>query len=95
MKKVYIYQQAKSAMQSGKKNSDFWLVVPVCDEQQRWPDAIMSWVSCQGTESQNRYRFTSQEMAVKFAQNSGFDYQIITKKNKKITPKSYASNFTQ
>jgi hypothetical protein len=55
----------------------------------------MSWVSCQGTESQNRYRFTSQEMAVKFAQNSGFDYQIITKKNKKITPKSYASNFTQ
>jgi hypothetical protein len=91
--KAYIYQPKKSAMQSGKKKS-YWLITffDACDD--RFADSVMGWVSSFNTASQISFKFISKELAIAFAKQKGFCYEIIENKTIVIKPKSYSSNFT-
>ncbi len=91
---VYIYQPKKSAMQSGKKKS-YWLISFVNSSSNRSIDSLMGWVSSANTDLQVSFKFTSQHLAIEFAKQKGWPYEVIENlSNTTIKPKSYASNFT-
>jgi hypothetical protein len=92
--KVKIFRQAKSAMQSGKKNAKKWLVKPIEETNSRSINPLMGWVSVDNTLSQFNFEFSSQESAIEFAKSRNFEFEIEEPKTSSIKPKSYSENFT-
>lgn len=92
--KVRIYKPAKSAMQSGKKNTKKWLVVPIEESNIRSVSTITGWISASDTISQLHFEFSSKEEAIKFAEARDFKYEIDEPETSTIKKKSYAANFT-
>ena len=74
--KVRIYKPTKSAMQSGKKNTKKWLLVPVEETNARKLNPLMGWTSSDNTSTQLKISFGSQEEAVKYAESEGFLYEV-------------------
>jgi len=94
--KLIIYQNSKSATQSGKKNTGRWFIKFVENQQIRSKDPLMNWTSCSNNKSQLKLEFASKNLAEQFAKKQGFDYVIQTINPKaKIRKKSYESNFTK
>jgi hypothetical protein len=89
---VRIYRQAKTAMQSGRANTDRW-VVEFEPESRREVEPLMGWTSSADTRAQLRLRFDSQEEAVAYAKKHGFMYTLEQPRNRRIQPKAYADNF--
>lgn len=81
-------------MQSGKKNTKKWLVKPVFENSHRFVDSLMKWTSSSDTKSQLKFEFNSKEEAIEFTKKQGFEFEVCEPKIAKITPKSYAANFT-
>ncbi len=92
--KFRIFQPAKSAMQSGKKNTQKWLMLPILEENIRFANEITGWISAKNTNSQFNFEFSNKEDAIEFAKKSGFEFEIIEPKTATIKKKSYAANFT-
>lgn len=92
--KVKIFQPAKSAMQSGKKNTKKWLLVPLEEKNIRHLNELMGWTSADNTESQIKIEFSSKEEAIKYANSRNFEYEIFAPEFSSIKQKSYAENFT-
>jgi hypothetical protein len=92
--KFRIFRQAKNAMQSGKKNMQKWLILPIEEKQVRSINPLTGWISAQNINSQFRFEFLSKEEAIKFAQESMFNYVVEEPKEAVMKPKSYAANFT-
>lgn len=93
--KVTIFCPAKTAMQSGIKNTKNWLIVPNDDNSIHSIDPLMGWTSVNNTTSQLRFKFSSKEEAIKFAEKKGFEYEVKEPKKAKIQAKSYSANFTK
>ena len=89
---VRIYRQAKTAMQSGRANTDRW-VVEFEPESRREVEPLMGWTSSADTRAQLRLRFDSQEDAVAYANKHGLMYTLEQPRNRRIQPKAYADNF--
>lgn len=94
MTKFRIYQPTKSAMQSGKKNSKKWLMLPLEKETVRSINSLTGWTSANNTNSQLHFEFISKEEAIKFAQSQGFEFEVSEPKTTSVKKKSYAANFT-
>jgi len=92
--KVKIFRPAKSAMQSGKKNSKKWYVEPIEETNIRSVNPLMGWISAKNTSSQLHFEFISKEEAIKFAESEGFQYEVEEPKIASVKQKSYAANFT-
>ncbi len=92
--KVRIFKPAKSAMQSGKRNTKKWLVQVIEDKKIRSIDPLMGWVSAQNTSSQLKFKFASKEEAINFAKQKNIPYEVVEPKSSTIQKKSYAENFT-
>ena len=95
--KVIIKEVAKSAMQSGKnlnKKNRRWILTDYIAENVRHLDSLMGWTSCDDTKTQIKLFFHTKEEAIKYANDEGFEYEVITAKTVTIKPKSYAANFT-
>jgi len=92
--KVKIFRPTKSAMQSGKRNTKKWLMEPVEEKNIRSINPVTGWVSASNTSSQLGFVFESKEEAIKFAEKSGFEYEVEEPKKMLVTKKSYAANFT-
>jgi hypothetical protein len=92
--KFRIFQPAKSAMQSGKKNTKKWLMLPIEDQNIRSVNPVTGWIAANNTSSQLRFEFVSKDHAIEFAQKSGFDFVVEEPKKPSIKNKSYAANFT-
>jgi hypothetical protein len=92
--KFRIYKPAKSAMQSGKKNTKKWLMEPIEEKNIRSVNALTGWVSASNTSSQLHFQFASKEEAEKFAQENDFAYEVEEPKFSTLKQKSYAANFT-
>ena len=90
--KVKIYQPAKTAMQSGSANTKCWIVEPE-RENARFIEPIMGWTGSSDMRQELEFKFPTKEDAVAFAKRSGYDFEVIEPKKRKIVPKSYASNF--
>ena len=92
MKKAKIYKPSKTAMQSGIKKFDKWIIEFITKEPGINP--LMGWESSNDTLSELKIEFSSKEHAVEYAKKNKIDYELIEPKITKINKKSYSDNFT-
>lgn len=88
-----IYQPSKTAMQSGKSNSQTW-VIEFEPEAAKKIEPLMGWTSASDMRNTElRLRFDSRETAIAFADTHGLAYQVIEPRKPKRVLKAYADNF--
>ena len=93
MKKAKIYKPSKTAMQSGIKKFDKWMIEFVTDDPGKNP--LMGWESSSDTYTELNLEFKSKNLAVEYAKKNNIDFELIEPKERKIIKKSYADNFTK
>jgi NADH dehydrogenase (ubiquinone) Fe-S protein 4 len=93
MKKAKIYKPTKTAMQSGTKKFDKWVIEFISDQPGINP--LMGWESSTDTSSELKLEFSSKELAVDYAKKNKIHFEIIEPKIRKVIKKSYADNFTK
>ena len=92
MKKAKIYKPSKTAMQSGLKKFDKWIIEFITDKPGINP--LMGWESSTDTYSELKLEFKSKNLAIDYAKKNKIDYELVESKSRKINKKSYADNFT-
>ena len=68
MKKAKIYKPTKTAMQSGTKKFDKWVIEFISDQPGINP--LMGWASSTDTSSELKLEFSSKELAVDYAKKN-------------------------
>ena len=91
-RRARIYQQPKTAMQSGRAGTQEWELAfePQTREQ---PDPLMGWSGGGDSEMQLRLRFETREEAEAFAKQRGLVYDVELPRPHRFVPKSYSDNF--
>ncbi len=93
MKKAKIYKPSKTAMQSGIKKFDKWIIEFITDDPGINP--LMGWESSSDTYSELNLEFKTKDLAIDYAKKNNIDYELIESKERKMIKKSYADNFTK
>jgi len=93
MKKAKIYKPSKTAMQSGTKKYDKWIIEFITEKPGINP--LMGWESSTDTYSELKLEFNSKDLAIEYAKKNKINYELIEPKMRKINKKSYADNFTK
>ena len=93
MKKAKIYKPSKTAMQSGVKKFDKWVIEFIAEKPGINP--LMGWESSTDTTSELKLEFSSKDLAIEYAKKNKINYELIEPKIRKIIKKSYADNFTK
>ena len=93
MKKAKIYKPSKTAMQSGVKKFDKWVIEFITDKPSINP--LMGWESSTDTSSELKLEFSSKDLAIEYAKKNKISYELIEQKVRKVIKKSYADNFTK
>ena len=93
MKKAKIYKPSKTAMQSGIKKFDKWIIEFITEKPGINP--LMGWESSTDTNSEIKLEFSSKELAIEYAKKNKINFELIEPKIRKIIKKSYADNFTK
>ena len=93
MKKAKIYKPSKTAMQSGVKKFDKWIIEFIAEKPGINP--LMGWESSTDTNSEVKLEFSSKELAIEYAKKNKINFELIEPKMRKIVKKSYADNFTK
>ena len=65
MKKAKIYKPSKTAMQSGLKKFDKWIIEFITDDPGKNP--LMGWESSTDTYSELKLEFKSKDLAIDYA----------------------------
>jgi len=91
MNKAKIYKPAKTAMQSGKRNTNNWLLK--FDSSNTGVNPLMGWETSNDTMSEVKLQFSSKDQAISYAKKNKIDYYVVEPNNKKIIKKSYSDNF--
>ena len=91
--KVRIFRPSKTAMQSGRANTEQW-VLEYEPSDRREVEELMGWTSSRDTRRQLDLRFDSREEAVGFAKRHGLAYELLEPRERKARPKAYADNFS-
>ena len=91
MKKAKIYKPTKSAMQSGIKKFNKWILEYYTDDPGQNP--LMGWETNTNTLSELNLEFSTKELAVEYAKRKKIDFEIIEPQKRKTVKKSYADNF--
>ena len=92
MKKAKIYKPTKTAMQSGTKKFDKWIIEFITEKTGINP--LMGWESSSDTYSELNLEFKSKELAIEYAKKNKIDYELIEPNVRKFNKKSYSDNFT-
>lgn len=92
MPQARIYRPAKTAMQSGRAETRYW-VLDFAPLTPREPDPLMGWSSAKDTLNEVRLKFDTLEEAIAFAQKRNIDYVVSLPHEPRFKPKSYADNF--
>jgi len=87
-----IYQQPKTAMQSGRAGTHEW-VLAFEPESREQADPLMGWIGGGDMDTQVRLRFETREEAVAFARQRGVAYDVELPRPRRFVPKSYSDNF--
>jgi hypothetical protein len=90
---VSIYRPAGSAVQSGRANTKRW----VLEFEPTSPpeiEPLMGWLASMDTQKQVRLVFPTRESAVGFADRHGWDYTVYEPRERTVSPKSYAEQFS-
>ena len=91
MKKAKIYKPTKTAMQSGMKNTQNWLLK--FDTKNTGVDPLMGWENSKDTMSEIKLKFSTKEQAINYAKKNNIEYYLVQPKKRKIVKKSYSDNF--
>jgi len=91
MKKAKIYKPSKTAMQSGLKKFDKWILEFITKDPTINP--LMGWESSNDTYSEFTMEFATKELALEYAKKNNIEYELIEPQNRKIVKKSYSDNF--
>ncbi len=91
MKKAKIYKPSKTAMQSGTKKYDKWIIEYITEKPGINP--LMGWESSTDTLTELKLEFSTKELAIEYAKKNKINFEIIEPNIRKITKKSYADNF--
>ena len=89
---IKIYKPSKTAMQSGFGKTKKWLAEYISSEESI-KDTLMGWNSTADTSSQIKIFFDTKDQAIEWAKNNNYQFVIDEPKVRKVTIKSYASNF--
>ena len=93
MKKAKIYKPSKTAMQSGIKKFDKWVIEFISEKPGINP--LMGWESSTDTSSELKLEFSSKDLAIEYAKKNKIKFELIEPKIRKTVKKSYADNFTE
>ena len=91
MKKTKIYKPSNTAMQSGLKKFDKWILEYFSDKPGINP--LMGWESSKDTYSELKLEFSTKELAIDYAKKNNINFELIEPQKRKIIKKSYADNF--
>ena len=91
MKKAIIYKPSKTAMQSGTKKFNKWILKFITKDKSVNP--LMGWESSDDTLDELNMEFKTKELAINYAKKNNIKYELIESKKRKIVKKSYAENF--
>ena len=92
MKTARIYQRPKNAMQSGRANTDRWILEFERDQKQI-PDPLTGWAGSGDTSTQLRLGFPTMEAARDYAEREGLAFTVIAAPERKLKLQAYADNF--
>jgi hypothetical protein len=92
MTDVKIFKPAKSAMQSGRANTQKWIIYYEWEDCQ-YVEPIMQWTASTSTKSQVKLEFESKQEAIDFAHKNDWSFTIEEPHLSQIKPKSYTDNF--
>lgn len=87
-----IYQPPKNAMQSGRGNTDDW-VLEFAPAEAKHADPLMGWAGSGDTREQLKLRFPTRDAAAAYAEKNGIDARIITTPDRRLKLQAYADNF--
>jgi hypothetical protein len=87
-----IYSPAKTAMQSGKAKTGYW-VLDFDPEKPRKIDPLMGYTTSSDMKSQIRLSFDSKEEAIAYAEKHGIEFRVQEPKETKRRQISYSDNF--
>ncbi|MCH2548342.1 MAG: ETC complex I subunit [Alphaproteobacteria bacterium] len=90
--KARIFQPSKTAMQSGRAKTSFWLFE--YDPTPKQIDPLMGWTGSTDTLGQLRLRFPSQEAAIAFAEEKNIPFEVDAPHQPNHILKSYSDNFS-
>ena len=91
MKKAKIYKPSKTAMQSGLKKFDKWILEYITNDPTINP--LMGWESSDDTLSELKIEFANKDLAVEYAKKNKIDFELIEPQKRKVNKKSYSDNF--
>ena len=91
MNKAKIYKPAKTAMQSGTRNTKSWILE--FESMNKEINPLTGWISSKDTISEVRMKFSTKELAVAYAKKNNIKYKVIETKKRSFIKKSYADNF--
>ena len=91
MKKAIIYKPSKSAMQSGVKKYNKWIIEFITDKPGINP--LMGWESSTDTYGELKLQFGNKELAIEYAKKNKIQYELIEPQERKFVKKSYSDNF--
>jgi hypothetical protein len=92
MIKAKIYKPSKTAMQSGRRKGESW-VLEYMSNATRTPDALMGWTQSEDTLSQVKLSFDDLDSAEAYAESNGLAYTVTHPQERKIKPRNYGDNF--
>lgn len=90
--KAKIYKPARNAMQSGRANSNKWVLEYELETPRR-PEPLMGWTSSGDTLNQVKLQFDSKEAAIAFAESRGMAFTLTAEHTRKVVSRSYLDNF--
>ena len=91
MRNAKIYKPAKTAMQSGKRNTKKWFLE--FDTLNNGINPLMGWETSKDTMSEVKLEFFTKDQAIQYAKKNKISYVIIEPQKRKIIKKSYSDNF--
>lgn len=91
--KARIFQPPRSAMQSGRANTQEWALEFTPVGRSRL-DPLTGWIGSAETTRQIRLNFPTREAAIAYAQAQGLGFEVEEPpRGRAIKPKVYADNF--
>ena len=87
-----IYRPSKTAMQSGKGKTVFWVVEHEATEP-KTVEPLMGYTSSSDMLSQVRLKFDTKEEAIDYAERNDIAYRLIEPKEQRRRPMAYSDNF--
>ena len=87
-----IYQPPKSAMQSGRANTE-WVLAYSSDSPER-PEPLMGWIGGGDTQAQVRLNFPTKDDAIAYAERNAIPYDLELPRERTVRPRAYADNFS-